>query len=69
MVEGIGAVVDPVPPVAVVYHLRAVPVAVRAEAVAPLQCETVGVTVGAAGQGGAPQFTIFMAANESFLNP
>ena len=36
-VDGVGAVALPVPPVAVVYHNNAVPVAVNGTAVAPWQ--------------------------------
>ena len=48
-VDGIGAVVLPVPPVAVVYQSKPVPPAVSAVAVAPWQYVTGVVTVGAAG--------------------
>jgi hypothetical protein len=37
VVDGVGAVLDPVPPVAAVYHFKAVPVAVNADAEAFLQ--------------------------------
>jgi hypothetical protein len=50
-VDGVGAVEDPVPPLAVVYHWRLVPAAVRAEAAAPWQYTTGLVTIGAAGVG------------------
>ena len=50
-VEGVGAVEEPVPPVAAVYHNRPVPVAVKGEAVAPLQRFTGVITPGAAGFG------------------
>ena len=50
VVDGIGAVVDEVPPVATVYHLRLTPVAERAVAfAAPWQYVTVEVTAGAEG--------------------
>ena len=48
MVDGVGAVAEPVPPVEVVYHNRPVPVAVSAVAVAPWQYVTGEDTVGAA---------------------
>ena len=48
-VDGVGAVAEPVPPVAVVYHSNPVPVAVSAVAVAPWQYVTGVVTVGADG--------------------
>ena len=48
-VEGVGAVEDPVPPVAAVYHKRFVPVAVNGVAVAPWQYTTGVVTPGAEG--------------------
>ena len=51
VVEGIGAVALPVPPVATVYHRRLVPVAVSAVAVSLRQYVTGVVTVGAAGNG------------------
>ena len=47
--DGVGAVAVPVPPVAVVYHNRFIPVAVSAVVVAPWQYTTGVVTVGAAG--------------------
>jgi hypothetical protein len=50
-VDGVGAVAEPVPPEAVVYQRRLVPVAVSAEAVAPWQYTTGLVTTGAAGVG------------------
>jgi hypothetical protein len=53
-VEGVGAVVLPVPPVAVVYHNKPVPVAVSAAAVVPWQYVTGVVTAGAAGK----EFTV-----------
>jgi hypothetical protein len=49
-VEGVGAVVLPVPPVAVVYHKRPVPVAVRGVAVVFWQYSTGDVTTGAGGK-------------------
>jgi hypothetical protein len=49
-VEGVGAVVLPVPPVAVVYHNSPVPVAVSAAAVVPWQYVTGVVTAGAGGK-------------------
>ena len=48
VVNGVGAVADPVPPVAAVYHFRLVPVADNADAVAFKQYTTGVVTVGAA---------------------
>ena len=48
-VDGVGAVALPVPPVAVVYHNNAVPVAVNGTAAAPWQYVTGVVTPGAAG--------------------
>jgi hypothetical protein len=48
-VEGVGAITLPVPPVAVVYHKRPVPVAVREAAVSFWQYVT-GVTAGASGK-------------------
>ena len=36
-VPGVGAIIDAVPPVATVYHFKLVPVADKAEAVAPWQ--------------------------------
>jgi hypothetical protein len=53
-VEGVGAVMLPVPPVAVVYHNNPVPVAVSGAAVAPWQYVTGEVTAGAAGN----EFTV-----------
>ena len=50
-VDGVGAVVLPVPPVAVVYHNNAVPVAVNGAAAAPWQYVTGVVPVGAGGIG------------------
>ena len=47
MVDGIGAVVMPVPPVAVVYQSKFVPVASNATAVAPWQYADELVTAGA----------------------
>jgi hypothetical protein len=49
-VEGVGAVVLPVPPVAVVYHNSPVPVAVSAAAVVPWQYVTGVVTAGTGGK-------------------
>ena len=49
VVEGVGAVALPVPPVAVVYQSKPVPVAVRAVAVEFWQYVTGLVTVGNAG--------------------
>ena len=46
-VDGVGAVALPVPPVAVVYHNNAVPVAVNGAAAAPWQYVTGVVPVGA----------------------
>jgi hypothetical protein len=51
VVEGVGAVPLPVPPVAAVYHSRLVPVAVSGTAVAFWQYVTGLVTVGAGGVG------------------
>ncbi len=51
VVDGVGAVALPTPPVATVYHKRLVPVAVKATAVAFWQYVTGLVTVGAAGVG------------------
>ena len=48
-VDGVGAVELPVPPEETVYHNKLVPVAVKAEAVAPVQYFTGLVTMGAAG--------------------
>ena len=48
-VPGIGAVETPVPPVAVVNHIKPVPVAVNAVAVLPWQYTTGLTTVGAVG--------------------
>ena len=48
-VDGVGAVALPVPPVAVVYHNNAVPVAVNGTAAAPWQYVTGVVTPGADG--------------------
>ena len=48
VVNGVGAVADPVPPVAAVYHNRLVPVADNADAIAFKQYTTGVVTVGAA---------------------
>ena len=47
-VLGVGAVAEPAPPVAAVYHNKPEPVAVNAEAVAFWQYE-IGAVVGAAG--------------------
>ena len=49
MVDGVGAAVLPVPPVAVVYHLRFVPVAAKGCAIIFWQTDIAGVTAGAAG--------------------
>ena len=46
-VNGVGAVADPTPPVAVLYQSKLVPVAVKAVAVAFWQYVTGVVTVGA----------------------
>ena len=48
VVNGVGAIADPVPPVAAVYHNRLVPVADNADAIAFKQYTTGVVTVGAA---------------------
>ena len=45
-VDGVGAVEDPTPPVAAVYHNKLVPVAVNGVATAPTQYETGVVTTG-----------------------
>ena len=47
VVNGIGAVADPIPPVVVLYQSKLVPVAVKAVAVAFWQYVTGVVTVGA----------------------
>ena len=47
VVNGVGAVEDPMPPVAVLYQNKLVPVAVKAVAVAFWQYVTGVVTVGA----------------------
>ena len=49
-VEGIGAVVLAVPPVATVYHFSEVPDALSAAAAAPSQRLSVAATTGAAGR-------------------
>ena len=51
LVAGVGAVVEPVPPVACVYQSKLVPVALRGEAISLLQYCTVGKAVGEAGAG------------------
>jgi hypothetical protein len=48
-VEGVGAVADPVPPVAAVYHSKFDPLAVKATAVLPWQTGAGLETPGAAG--------------------
>jgi len=63
VVEGVGAVALPTPPVAAVYHNRFVPVAVSGTAVAPWQYVTGLVTVGAAGN--AVTFTVIAARGPS----
>jgi hypothetical protein len=63
VVEGVGAVLLPVPPVATVYHKRLVPVAVNAVAVAFKQYVTGLVTVGAAGAG----FTVIVFVTVAVL--
>ncbi len=63
VVDGVGAVVLPVPPVAVVYHIRFVPDAVNGTAVAPWQYVTGVLTVGAAGR--AVTFTVIAARGPS----
>jgi hypothetical protein len=50
VVEGVGAITLPVPPVAVVYHNSPVPVAVREAAVSSWQYVTGVVTAGASGK-------------------
>ena len=47
VVDGVGATIVAVPPVATVYHLKFVPVAVSGVAVAPWQKVTAPVTFGA----------------------
>ena len=47
LVDGVGAVAEPVPPVAVVYHSKPVPVAVSGDAVEFWQYVTGLETVGA----------------------
>ncbi len=49
VVDGVGAIALPTPPVAAVYHNNPVPVAVSAVAVVPWQWVTGVVTAGAAG--------------------
>lgn len=51
LVAGIGAVVLPDPPDALVYHFRLVPVAESTPAVASLQYSTGVLTIGAVGKG------------------
>ena len=46
VVNGVGAVADPTPPVAVIYQSKLVPMAVKAVAVASWQYVTGVVTVG-----------------------
>ena len=65
VVDGVGAVVLPVPPVATVYHKRLVPVAVSAVAVAFWQYVTGLAAVGAAGI--AFTFTVIAALGLSQL--
>ena len=48
-VEGVGAVAEPVPPVAVVYHKRLAPVAISGDAGTPLQSATGVMTTGGLG--------------------
>ena len=48
VVNGVGAVAEPVPPVSVVYHFRLIPPADNGDAVAFKQYTTGVVTVGAA---------------------
>ena len=59
VVEGVGAVGLPVPPVGFVYHKKFVPVAVSAVAVAFWQYVMVAVTVG----GGVDAVTLTVIAN------
>ena len=59
-VDGVGAVADPVPPVAAVYHNKLVPVADNADAVAFKQYTTGVVTVGAA----VDSFTVTVPEDE-----
>ena len=65
VVVGVGAVDEPVPPVAAVYHSKLLPVAVKAVAVAPSQYVTGVVTVGA--DGGA--FTVTAIAALGLSQP
>lgn len=51
IVEGVGAVEEPMPPVAVAYHNKPVPFAISGLAVAPWQSCTGVVTTGALGRG------------------
>ena len=66
-VEGVGAVALPVPPVAVVYHNKPVPVAVSGVAVDPWQYVAGVVTAGARGE--APTITTISALGPSQLLP
>ena len=50
VVDGVGVVVLPVPPLAAVYHFKEVPVAVKADALVFWQQLTGLVTVGAVGK-------------------
>ena len=58
VVEGVGAVTLPVPPVGAVYQRRLLPVAVSGTAVASWQYVTGLVTVGAAGKGLTVRFNV-----------
>jgi hypothetical protein len=51
IVLGVGAVLEPMPPVAVEYHFNELPVAVSADAVAPRQYAIGETTDGAVGSG------------------
>ena len=62
-VDGVGAVADPVPPVAVVYQRRFVPVAVSGTGETPWQYTTGDVTPGAPGN--AVTFTVIAARGPS----
>jgi hypothetical protein len=64
-VETLGEAVEPVPPVAVVYHFRSLPLAVRSEGVAPWQYVT-SVTAGAAGIALTVTDTAVLALSQPF---
>ena len=65
-VEGVGAVDEPVPPVAVVYHNKPLPVAVSGEAVWFWQSCTGVFTTGAAGMGLTVTVTGTLALSQLF---